>query len=207
MTSNDAILSVPPTEQTRSRRFGLSDSMVSIGGIALVLTYGRYEFVSLFWQIVYLCRAIAAYFGFISWGRSPFLMKDMANFWSSVLWHGIQVSELLVLIMTPVFLLMRLRRPRPSFRTLLKQPGAVAGIAVALGLIWVTGWLHYLFFGRINSGTVNAIAVGGTVALAWACLALSRKWEAESSWIDRMGRLLGATAIAVGLLALMKFGI
>jgi hypothetical protein len=111
------------------------------------------------------------------------------------------------LIMTPVVLLMRMRRPRPSIRALLRQPGTVAGLAVTFGYIWVTGWLHRLFFGKIIDGTVTAIAVGGTVALAWTCLALSRRWEAEPSWVDSMGRLLGATAIAVGALAYSVFGI
>ena len=102
---------------------------------------------------------------------------------------------------------MRVRRPRPPLRALLRQPGTVAGLAVTLGLIWVTGWLHLLFFGRLIDGTVTAIAVGGTVALAWACLALGWRWEAEPSWVDRMGRLLGTMAIAVGIMAYSVFGI
>ena len=93
--------------------------------------------------------------------------------------------------MTTVFLLMRVRRPRPPIRALLRQPGTVAGLAVTFGLILVAGWMHFLFFGRLIDGTVTPIAVGGTVALAWTCLALVRRWEAEPSWVDRMGRLLG----------------
>jgi hypothetical protein len=45
------------------------------------------------------------------------------------------------------------------------------------------------------------------VALAWTCLAAGRKWETEPSWLDRMGRLLGAMAITVGVLAFSVFGI
>jgi hypothetical protein len=63
------------------------------------------------------------------------------------------------------------------------------------------------FFGRIIDGTVKTTFAGGTVALAWACLALARRWEAEPSWVDRLGRFLGMTAISAGLLALLKFGI
>ena len=76
-----------------------------------------------------------------------------------------------------------------------------------LGLILVGGWMHLLFFGRLIDGTVTPIAVGGTVALAWTCLALVRRWEAEPSWVDRMGRLLGATAIVVGIIALLAIGL
>jgi hypothetical protein len=197
-------------ETTRGRRFSVYDSMISISGIALLLTYDLTHIINLFQQFTGLCKTIAAYYGLISakpYGPPQYLMSSMASYWSSVLWYVVQASEQMILIMTPVFLLMRVRRPRPSIRVLLRQPGTVAGLAVILGYIWVTGWLHRLFFGRIIDGTVTAIAVGGTVALAWTCLALSRRWESEPSWVDRMGRLLGATAIAVGMLAYSVFGI
>ncbi len=80
-------------------------------------------------------------------------------------------------------------------------------LGVILGFVWVTGWLHRLFFGRFNIEPVTAMAVGGSVALAWAFLALSRKWESEPTWVDGMGRLLGAAAIAIGLFALIVYGI
>jgi hypothetical protein len=92
-------------------------------------------------------------------------------------------------------------------RTLLKQPGTVAGLAVVFGLLWVTGWLHRTYFGRIKYVTTTAIAVGATVVVAWAFLALSRKWEAEPSWVDCTGRLIGVAAITIGLLSLTVFGI
>jgi hypothetical protein len=74
-------------------------------------------------------------------------------------------------------------------------------------LVWVTGWLHLLFFGRINSGTVSAVAVGCTVAVAWTCLGLLQRWENETSWIDKLGRLTGVAAILIGLFAVVALGI
>jgi hypothetical protein len=200
----------PAAETPRRRKFGVYDSMILIGGIAVWLAYGQQKLAILIQQFAALCHTIAAYYGFVSpvsVGPPQFLMKSMAIYWSTVLWYFIQASELLILIATPVFLLMRVRQPRPPLRALIGQPGTVAGLAVTFGLIWVTGWLHFLFFGRINDGTVTAIAVGVTVALAWTCLALSRQWKAEPSWVDRMGRLLGAMAIAIGILAYSLFGI
>src|SRR5262249_52408390 len=155
-------------------------------------------------QLVELCKAIAAYYGFLParpYGPPQFLTRAIANYWSGVVWDGVQAAELLILVLTTVFLLMRVRRPRPPIRALLRQPGTVAGLAVSLGLILVAGWIHLLFFGRLIDGTVTPIAVGGTVALAWTGLAMVRRWEAEPSWVDRMGRLLGATAIVVGVIA------
>jgi hypothetical protein len=210
MTGESATAPVPAAVTIRGRRFSVYDSMISIAAIALLLAYDQNNIINLIQQFAALCKTVAAYYGFISakpYGPPQFLMSSMANYWSTVLWYVIQSSEQLILIMTPVFLLMRVRRPRPPIRALLRQPGTVAGLAVPLGLIWVTGWLHRLFFGRIVDGTATAIAVGGTVALAWVCLALCRKWEAEPSWLDRMGRFLGATAIAVGMLAFSVFGI
>jgi hypothetical protein len=67
--------------------------------------------------------------------------------------------------------------------------------------------MHLLFFGRLIDGTVTPIAVGGTVTLAWTFLVLGRKWETEPSWLDRMGRVLGASAIVVGLIAFLAFGL
>ena len=135
------------------------------------------------------------------------LEKLGRDHWSSVLFYGLRVFEFFLLGMTPAFLLVRLRRPRPPIRALLRQPGSVAGLAIIFGQVWVTGWLHRLFFGRLNDPTVTAIAVGGTVTLAWALLALSRKWEAERSWVDRLGRLLGVAAIVTGAVAYSVFGI
>jgi hypothetical protein len=197
-------------ETTRGRKFGIYDLMISIGGVALLLTYGQHNFLTLAEQFMSFCQTVAAHFGIIStrpFGPPQALMRSMAMFWSTVLWYGIQASEQVVLIMTPVFLLMRAGRPRPPIRALLRQPGTVAGLAVTFGLIWVRGWLHRLFFGRVVDGTATAIAVGGTVALAWAGLALARRWEAEPTWVDRMGRLLGAMAIAVGIMAFSLFGL
>jgi len=210
MTAEDTTVPVPGPGTTQGRRFGIYDAMISIGGMAILLTYGGKDFSSLLQQLTGLCRAIAAYCGLVSArpsGPPQLLMRYMADYWGGVLWYGVQASELLVLIMTPVFLLMRVRRPGAPIRAMLRQPGTVAGLAVTFGYFWVTGWLHRLFFGRINFQLGTAVAVGGTVAVAWAFLAVSRQWETEPSWVDRMGRLIGATAIAVGLLAFTQFGI
>jgi hypothetical protein len=210
MTGENATAPVPAAETMRVRRFSVYDLMILIAGIALLLTYNLHNILYLLQHLASLCESNAAYYGLISAKRTTpprSLTRHVASHWSDVLWYVVQSSEQLILIIATVLLLMRMRRPRPPLRALLRQPGTVACLAVTFGLIWVTGWLHRLFFGRRIDGTVTAIAVGGTVALAWTCLALSRRWKAESSWVDRLGRLLGAMAIAVGILALSAFGI
>lgn len=51
-----------------------------------------------------------------------------------MLWYTFQLVEATLLRMTPAFLLIRLRRPRPPFPSHLRQPGTVLGLAVGLGL-------------------------------------------------------------------------
>lgn len=55
--------------------------------------------------------------------------------------------------------------------------------------------------------TAAGIAAGGTVAVVWAILAPTRNWVAEPSWADRVGRLLGVTAILTGVVGLVVFRI
>jgi hypothetical protein len=81
----------------------------------------------------------------------------------------------------------------------------VAGLASVFGYVWVTGWLHLLFFGKTHLEQTSAVAIGASVAAAWLVLALSRKWEAEPSAIDLLGRVLGVTAIALDLFTYLEF--
>ena len=207
MTGDTPAKSIPAAERIRNRRFGVYDSMVLIAGIALFFAFENNRVRDLIKFSVAFCKATAVYYGFLPagpYGPPRFLTKAIRSYWETIVWDGVQVAELLILIMTAVFLLMRVRRPRPPIRALLRQPGTVAGLAVIFGLVWVAGWMHRLFFGRLNPA-METIAVGGTVALAWTCLALVRRWEAEPSWIDRMGRLVGAAAIVVGVIAFLSF--
>jgi hypothetical protein len=127
--------------------------------------------------------------------------------WSTVLWYLFQVIDVLVFSLTPALLLIRATPPRPSIRAILRQPGTIACLAVAFGCLWVLGWLDRLLAGKMNYRCGIAIAVGGTVTFAWSVLALSKQWQAEPSWIDRTGRILGCAAIAAALLVITHFGI
>jgi hypothetical protein len=109
---------------------------------------------------------------------------------------------------------LRLRRPRPPLRRLLRQPGAAACTAVlivlairTINLILVLGagaivapgrrlmeniglFLEDIF--QMGEEVVEVPAgIGCAVAAVWAVQILSAQWRAEPSWIDRLGRLLG----------------
>lgn len=207
MTSEAVNSAIPVATPALARKFGVADAMILVAGLSLALAGGLKLFLFLGEQFYLLCRTIADYYSPFFATRPGFWWTRVAMIWSSVLFYGVRVFEFFLLGMAPAFLLVRLRPPRPPVRGLLRQPGTVAGLAIVFGQVWVTGWLHRLFFGRLTDPTVTAVAVGGTVMLAWALLALSRKWEAEPGWVDRLGRLLGFGAIVAGAVAYSVFGI
>lgn len=193
-----------------SRKFGVLDGMICIGAIACAIAFGSRDFASLLQQMTGLINVIAEHYGFSStrhYGPPQFRLRSMSSYSSAAVWYLIRVSETLILSMAPVVLLTRSRRPRPPIRALLRQPGTVAALSVIAGSVIVSGWLHLLFFGRIIDGTVKTISAGGTVALAWAGMALTKRWNPEHSWMDRLGRLVGVAAILAAVLAFWNFGI
>jgi hypothetical protein len=140
------------------------------------------------------------------------LRENWPRFWVAVreplrqiVNYGFQSAGIVLICMTPVFLMLRLRRPRPPWRVLLVQPGMVAALAMVFGLLWVTGLVHILLPGLMDAFTMPWIAVGGSVAVAWVALVLLRRWKAERGWVDRMGRLMGAMAIGTALLGFLVY--
>jgi hypothetical protein len=111
----------------------------------------------------------------------------------------------------------RLRRPRPPWRWVARQPGTTAclgvliyqAIAVFIMAVWSIGQL------RRNSGLkveffdqtaitmlelmgIMAAPVGVCVLVVWLLLAVQRGWRSERSWIDRLGRFVGVIWIVIG---------
>ena len=125
----------------------------------------------------------------------------------NTLWYGFQAAESFLVGMTPAFFVLRLKRPRSPLRVVLWNSGTVAGLAIVFGFFWVTGQLFLWFPERLRFETAPAIAVGGTVAFVWEVMAIFRRWVAEPSWADRVGRLLGVTAIGTALVGLVVFRI
>jgi hypothetical protein len=121
-------------------------------------------------------------------------------------------------------ILLRLRRPRPSLRRLVRQPGFAACLAVALlSLVDVGGHLFAMveyqnwsvpgtavrslieyvlkFFPVTVHNFVEAPHLGAAVAGVWGILALGKMCRCEPSWIDRLGRAQGVFWVLALLLA------
>jgi hypothetical protein len=112
-----------------------------------------------------------------------------------------------VLTLTAGVLLIRLRRPRPRWRRLARQPGmaacaaAVVPIAIMLLQICRLEWCSdHVGYGDMYARWVSwkvllwdcGFHAGLWVLAAWLALALSGRRRSEPSEIDRLGRLVGA---------------
>jgi hypothetical protein len=132
-----------------------------------------------------------------------------------VVWKRVSADRLLILVqgssqcVAAAFMLalipIRLLRPRPGLRRLVRQPGFAACCAIAAVLVlgFIEG-LMWVVFRDVQKGQGDSwpfqqlweIGVGYrgpfVVAGAWLLLALTGRWRAEKSWVDRLGRALGA---------------
>jgi hypothetical protein len=190
----------------RCRPFRVSDAMILVIGASLTLAAGSHLLRLMGETLGRLLREAASH--------QEDLIADWPVFWRythdhlrNTLWYGFQFAGSLLIGMTPVFLVLRLRRPRPAWRALLRQPGTAAALAMVFGLFWGTGCLLTAFPERVDPMTAAPAAIGGSVGAAWLILALGRRWDPEPGWIDRLGRILGCIAIATALIGLVVYRI
>lgn len=111
---------------------------------------------------------------------------------------AIMASCWVAMALSMALLALRLLGPRPRWQALRWQPGFVAGVGTGLGAVFETiNFSPYLLESpnNINNWMVSVASpyqLGPSVAIAWAVLVISGRWRPESSWIDRMGRAIGA---------------
>ncbi len=106
----------------------------------------------------------------------------------------------------------RLLGPRTRWRRLARQPGllatgaaglamAVVGLPIAIAAAaFGAGWKENLewLFDEENVTLVTKFG-GLAVSESWMTLLVGRRWRAESSWVDRLGRAIGVCWIVAGL--------
>lgn len=96
------------------------------------------------------------------------------------------------------FLVIRLRRPRPSLVLLWRQPGAIACLMSAIPTVF----LHLLYLllkvpgmaadGPLLPYLISFMAGGFSVSAAWSVQKPDHGWNSEPGWIDRGGIVLGS---------------
>jgi hypothetical protein len=188
-----------PAEPASDRPFGLSDAMILTAGAALSMSMGIHLLPLFADQAGDLVRDAVAHNDEVL-AHWPAFWRATHDHLRNTLWYALQVAETVLIGLTLAFLALRLRRPRPPLRTLLRQSGMVAVLAMIFGLFLGTGLLLYAFPGRVDSFTAAPIAIGGSVAVAWTVLVLGRLQEPDPGWVGRLGRLLGSVSIVAALL-------
>jgi hypothetical protein len=96
--------------------------------------------------------------------------------------------------LTPAQILLRLRRPRPAWRSLVHQLGFIACLAAVAGYLLDRGWDHAVRLGFAPFPFWTSLSV----LAAWAIMFLSQRGHAEKGWIDRLGRVLGTAWVVAG---------
>ena len=177
-----------------ARRFNLGDLMIVVVAVAVG------------------CGAVRAFVPDSFEYVSPSNRIDETHL-ALVAWYfrcrvGLMLLTIGLMVASGAVLVLRLRRPRPGRRRLMRQPGWVACLAAsaagALTLL-VLGAKRYADglsdlgealltatlaledgpFARLIHVSAAAVLVG------WLVLALGGTWAAERSWVDRLGRAVG----------------
>jgi hypothetical protein len=176
---------------SRCRKFGLLDAMVLVAATALgafSLRLSRFyglEMLS-FFEVYFPGAQDSAYLGIALRLVSPWLAA-----------------------LSAALLVLRLRRDRPPWTRLLRQPGLTASLAATAAMV-AGGLLAALTMalGGVPSAddlylrVVPPITERAAVAVAavWLVQATGRRWRPEPGWIDRAGRVVGACWVVVFVL-------
>ena len=176
------------------RRFTVDDAMLFIAALALGTFAIRSTFPdpSILW--------------------SKLIRDDPPGYWYSwLLQVSLSAVTIYLVFLTPAMLVARLRKPRPGLRRVGRQPGWIACVIVTVALAldsvriasrWSQGngilWIPTLLVDYAQH--VGFAVMGGCVVLM-----VSGRWRSEPGWVDRMGRLLGITWIAVAVLAWTRY--
>lgn len=176
------------------RRVQLADLLVLIAGVAVAIALGTPRAL---WLLAHHANG---------WLRGVGVVAPLdRNWWQMVHstlfapsgWADSLVSDLFNLGLSTLLpasvtlLLLRLIRPRPARVDLLRQPGFWASSSAVVGLLLIpAGWWYFLV-------EVPFLLVPSLVAASWAILAVSGRWRAERSWLDRAGRTLGWAWLAL----------
>jgi hypothetical protein len=164
----------------KCRRFSVLDMMILIvaGSIGLAITRPAFLFMGqdLARLKIPVLDSWPAWKGFL-FGPNRFAMN--LTFFCNVILLNFLFWFFLA------FLVIRLRRPRATFRELVRQPGFAGAGSVVLAVLAAVALIP-LGLPRIG----GQIVILSAVPTAWLVLILRRTWRPEPGWIDRFGRVV-----------------
>jgi hypothetical protein len=186
----------PSSEPTRPdrllRRFTIADTMIVVALVACLFAICSESVAPA--RIVMYARNAPGLFRYLYLGGPlstlPFrglsrpMMVDYLR-WTPVTILG-EIGFPLLPLSTLAFLMFRMRKPRPPWRELLRQPGMSGILAAVLAVLIEVdlGWLS------VPIPTPIPLNIGLAVATTWCIQAITGLWRAERSWVDRLGRSL-----------------
>jgi hypothetical protein len=179
------------------RRFGLGDRLILLAALALTLAALRANgwFDRLPGRLAFWWETSLDLLRIRTWNLGGLTRAQGLRF------LAIQVTEeILVQLLSSVLFgltlaqpVLRLRRPRPPLREVIRQSGLAACLGVILlsivsvDILWMTGT-------DVTAWILPALPF----ALLWPICGLY-PWRTEASWIDRLGRAVGwGWVIAIG---------
>jgi hypothetical protein len=179
----------PGQEPRPHRRFGLGDGLILMAALAFTLAtlrgmgwFARFPTrIASWWEIsLELLRQRSWTQPFESRGQVASLLAAQIL---EEIFVGLLSSVLLGL--TLVQPLLRMRRPRPPFREVIRQ----SGLAACLG--WVIGTLIAVNLSLdLGVDPRYGVLLASALMLLWPLLGVF-PWRMEPSWIDRLGRAVG----------------
>src|SRR5262245_50358169 len=180
------------------RRFQLYDVMILMAALAcaIVLLHGVDFFNRLPLTVTYCWDAVLELCDLKPW---PFPGVTRAWLLKYLLVSvADEVSGLffvLLVCFVPALFLIRLLRPRPPLRLVIRQPVFGVCTTLMLGTLVLVD-LRYLF--GINPSPL-ALFLTSSLVLGWIVLGLP-PWKPEPSWVDRAGRTAGCGWIVASIL-------
>jgi hypothetical protein len=182
-------VNAPREQHPAPRRFNVGDGLILIPALALTMSvlrsgewFERFPVRVSFWA--------EAFSGLV--GTSPWSFGGTSRGEAARMVVAQVVDELLVELLCSVLLgltlvqpIMRLRSPRPQFREVVQQSGFVVCLAVIVGTLVFVDLGSFAIIG--DSWVFVPAAV---LLLLWPIFGLP-PWNAEPSWIDRLGRGVG----------------
>jgi hypothetical protein len=194
-------VNAPLEQDPAPRRFNVGDGLILIASFALtmsVLRSGEW-FERLPARVSFWAEAFSGVVATSPWNFHAMSRRETARMVVAQV-----VDELFVELLCSVLLgltlvqpLMRLRSPRPRIRELVRQSGFVVCLAV------IAGTLIFVDLGSFAIiGDSLAFVPAAELLLLWPILGLP-PWHAERSWIDRLGRAVGCGWIVVAASVMM----
>ena len=172
---------MPDASPRAARRFNLGDGLIFVAAAGLAMAMIR---------------------DLLAWYDETDNVMPINNIQT---WKGFSIVTVTLVSMTFATLAWRLRSPRPRFRHLARQPGLIASGAACLGMFQSITTDLGRFARSWNLPPLHLISVrmmgpvGQSVLLAWLVLWASYRWRPEPGWIDRSGRAVGVTWMALSL--------